>query len=254
MPDDKPKQEHPLANILINVIIPSVVLGILSKDPALQKVPRPWHIGPLWGMLVAVAIPLCYGIWYFIRSRKFNPFSALGLVGVALSGLIALYLWNADGTVKPNAGLYVGTSEALIPLILGLAILWSRKSGTPLIRVFLYNDTIFDVPKIEKAVAERSEILSYDSLLTTANRLFACSFFLSAVMNIAMALWFFRAFDEKAVGAREVYTGIVGTMRWAGFIAIGLPLMGILFLVLTRLLKGLRELTGLKDEELMMPR
>lgn len=254
MPDDKPKQEHPLANILVNVIIPSVVLGILSKDPALQKVPRPWHIGPLWGMLVAVAIPLGYGIWYFIQSRKFNAFSALGLVGVALSGLIALYLWNPDGTVKPNAGFFVGSSEALIPLFLGLAILWSRKSGTPLIRVFLYNDTIFDIPKIEQVVNERSEEPRYGSLLTTANRLFAFSFFLSALMNLAMALWFFRAFDEKAVGARDVYSGIMSTMRWAGFIAIGVPLMGILFLILTKLLKGLREITGLKDEELMMPR
>lgn len=254
MPDAKPKQEHPLANILINVVIPSVVLEVLSKDPTLQKVPRPWHIGPLWGMLVAVAIPLAYGIWYFFQSRKFNVFSALGLVGVALSGLIALYLWNADGTVKPNAGIYVGTSEALIPLILGLAILWSQRSGTPLIRVFLYNDSIFDVPKIERAVADRSEESRYGKLLGTANRLFAFSFFLSAVMNVVMVLWLFRAFDEKAAGARDAYTSIMSTMRWAGFLAIGLPLMGILIFILMKLLKGLKELTGLKDDELMLPR
>lgn len=254
MPDAKPKQEHPLANILINVVIPSVVLEVLSKDPTLQKVPRPWHIGPLWGMIVAIAIPLGYGIWYFIQSKKFNVFSALGLVGVALSGLIALYLWNADGTVKPNAGLYVGTSEALIPLILGLAILWSQRSGTPLIRVFLYNDSIFDIPKIERAVSDRSEESRYGSLLTSSNLLFACSFFLSAVMNLAMALWFFRAFDEAATGARETYSGIVGTMRWAGFLAIGLPLMGILIMILMKLLKGLKQLTGLKDDELLLPR
>ena len=51
----KPAQDHPLANILINVIIPVLILSYLSKDPALQetlgKVARPWHIGPIKAMI-----------------------------------------------------------------------------------------------------------------------------------------------------------------------------------------------------------
>jgi hypothetical protein len=258
MPEEKPKQEHPLINIFVNVLIPVMVLGTLSKDPEIQaklgKVAKPWHIGPLWAMIIALALPLAYGAWHFIKTRKGNFFSALGLISVGLSGGLTLYLWNADGTVKPNAGLLFGIKEGLIPLVLGIAILGSQRSATPLIRLFLYNDTIFDVPKIERKVAELSEQSRYEGLLKDATKLFAASFFLSAVMNVGLALWFFRGFDSTAIDALEKYNGIIGTLTWAGFVAIGAPLMGILFLILTRLLKGLRELTGMTDEELMLPR
>ncbi|WP_035608523.1 VC0807 family protein [Haloferula sp. BvORR071] len=258
MPETKPKPEHPLANILVNVIVPALVLSYLSKDPALQvklgKAVRPWHIGPLWAMIVALALPLGYGAWHFIQTRKANFFSAIGVVSVLATGLVTYYLWNKDGTVKPNAGLLFGIKEALIPLFLAFAILGSRKSQTPLIRLFLYNDTIFDVPKIESKIEERGETSRYAGLLDGATKLFAGSFFLSSLMNLGLAQWFFRGFDANAIDALETYNSLVGKLNWSGLIAIGVPLMGILFLILTKLLKGLRELTGLKDEELMLPR
>ncbi len=258
MPDDKPKQEHPLVNLLVNVVAPALILSYLSKDPAMQaKIGKPvhfWQLGPLWAMAVALAMPLGYGIWHFLQTRKGNFFSALGVINVLATGGVTLYLWNADGSVKPNAGLLYGVKEGLIPLCLGIAILSSQRSGTPLIRVFLYNDTIFDVPKIEAKIAERGEETRYAGLLNGATRIFAASFFLSAVMNVGMAQWFFRGFDSAALDALEKYNGIVGKMHWVGLLVIGVPLMGILFVILTRLLKGLKELTDLKDEELLMPR
>jgi hypothetical protein len=152
----KTTKEHPLANILINVIVPVLILSYLSKDPELQaklgKVARPWHIGPIYAMVAALALPLGYGAWAFVKTRKFNFFSGLGLVSVLLSGGLTVYLWNKDGTVKPNAGVLFGIKEALIPLVLGIAILTSHRSASPLIRVFLYNDSIFDIPKIENRV------------------------------------------------------------------------------------------------------
>lgn len=258
MPEEKPKPEHPLVNIFVNVLIPVMVLSYLSKDPEIQmklgKPVKPWHIGPLWAMIIALALPLGYGVWHFIKTRKGNFFSGLGLASVALSGGLTLYLWNADGSVKPNAGLLFGVKEGLIPLMLAFAVLGSQKSSTPLIRLFLYNDTIFDVPKIEKRIAERSEESRYRHLLKGATHLFAGSFFLSALMNVGIALWFFRGFDAKAIDALEKYNEIIGKLTWAGFVAIGVPLLGILFLILTKLLKGLRELTGYQDDDLMMPR
>ena len=106
MSEKKSPQDHPLANILINVIIPVLILSYLSKDPELQerlgKVARPWQIGPLKAMILALALPLGYGVWHFIKTRKGNFFSALGLISVLLSGGLTLYLWNANGTVKPR--------------------------------------------------------------------------------------------------------------------------------------------------------
>jgi hypothetical protein len=254
MPDPQAKtpQEHPLANILINVLIPVLVLSYLSKDPELQqklgKAVRPWHIGPLWAMVLALLPPLGYGIWHFVKTRKGNVFSAL------LTGGLTLYLWNADGTVKPNAGLLFGIKEASIPLVLAIAILTSHRSESPLIRVFLYNDSIFDIPKIEGRVAQMGVESGYQRLLLQATRFFAGSFVLSALMNLGLALWFFRDFDAMSAEALENYNGIVGKLTGWSFAIIGLPVMGILFVILIRLLKGLRELTGMDDKELMLPR
>jgi hypothetical protein len=259
MPDPKAKtpQEHPLANILINVLIPVLVLSYLSKDPELQqklgeKV-RPWHIGPLKAMILALLPPLGYGVWHFVKTRKGNVFSALGFISVLLTGGLTLYLWNKDGTVKPNAGLLLGLSEACIPLVLAVAILYSHRSPSPLIRVFLYNDSIFDIPKIERCIAERGMESNYQGLLWRATLVFAASFLLSSVMNVGVALWFFRGFDAGAVDALVTYNTIVGKLKIWSFAIIGIPVMGILFVILTRLLKGLRELTGMDDKELMMP-
>ncbi len=258
MADTKTHQEHPLANILINVLIPVLVLSYLSKDPALQeqlgKDAKPWHIGPIKALVVALALPLGYGIWHFIKTRKFNFFSGLGLFSVLLTGCLTVYLWNKDGTVKEHAGLLFGLKEAAIPLALGFAVFFSRRSTTPLLNVFLYNDSIFDIPKIEKRVDEKEETTAYGKLLDQANILFAGSFFLSSALNLLLALFFFRGFDRTAADALEVYNGIIGKLTGWGFAVIGIPLLVILYYTLQRLLKGLREITGYRDEELLLPR
>ncbi len=258
MPDPKKAQEHPLANILINVIIPVLVLSFLSKDPEIQeklgKSARPWHIGPLYAMIVALVLPLGYGIWHFIQTRKPNFFSGLGLISILLTGGLTLYLWNQDGSVKENAGLLFGIKEASIPLVLGIAILTSARTGTPLLNVFLYNDSIFDIPKIEKTVAQLGKTDAYQKLLRQSTRWFSGSFFTSSVMNLFLALWFFRGFDHKAIDALEQYNGIVGKLTGWGFAVIGVPILVFLFLILRHLLKGLNSITGMKDEELMLPR
>ncbi|GAA5482387.1 VC0807 family protein [Haloferula sargassicola] len=258
MSDPKTHQEHPLANIFVNVLIPVMVLSYMSKDPELQehlgKAVKPWHIGPLKAIIVALALPLGYGIWHFVKTRKFNFFSGLGLFSVLLTGGLTLYLWNKDGTVKEHAGLLFGIKEAAIPLALGIGVLLSRRSTTPLLNVFLYNDSLFDIPKIERAVEERDATAGYHQVKTQATLLFAASFFISCVLNLALAQWFFRGFDRTASDALETYNGIIGKLTGWGFAVIGIPLLVFLFFTLQRLLKGLREITGLKDEELLLPR
>lgn len=258
MPDKPTHQEHPLANIFINVLIPVLVLSYLSKDPDLQeqlgKDAKPWHLGPPIAIISALALPLGYGVWHFLKTRQFNFFSGLGLFSVLLTGGLTLYLWNPDGTVKPHAGLLFGLKEAAIPLALGFAVFFSRRSATPLLNVFLYNDSVFDIPKIEKRVDENDAATGYRLLLDKANLLFAGSFFLSSGLNLLLALWFFRDFDRSAQNALEVYNQLIGKLTGWGFAVIGIPLLAILFLTLQRLLKGLRELTGLKDDEILLPR
>lgn len=258
MPDPKPAQEHPLANILINVLIPVLALSYLSKDPEFQqaigKAVKPWHIGPVKALVVALAFPIGYGVWHFVKTRKGNFFSALGLASVLLTGGLTIFLWNKDGTVKPNADILFGLKEASIPFILGLAVIGSHFTNSPLLRVFLYSDSIFDIRKIENRVDEIQGRESYQKILFQATLLFAASFFISTFLNFGLAMYFLGDLDHTAANAREIYNEKVAKLTGWGFAVIGLPILVFLFFTLRRLLNHLGKLTGFKDDEMMLPR
>jgi hypothetical protein len=254
----KPAQDHPLANILINVLIPVLALSYLSKDPIIQEMlgkdTKFWHIGPMKALAVALAFPIGYGIWFFSKTKKMNFFSGLGLFSVLLTGGLTLFLWNKDGTVKENAAVLFGLKEASIPLVLGIVVVVSHWSKTPLLRTFLYSDSLFDVKRIEKKVAELNRESDYEKLLFNATLLFAMSFFVSTLLNFGLALFFLGDLNHAAADAREIYNAKVAKVTGWGFVVIGVPVMVFLFFTLKKLFSGLKRLTGLKEEELMMPR
>lgn len=249
----KPAQENPLANIFINVLIPVLALSYLSKEPSAAEA-KSWHIGPLYALFVALAFPIGYGLWFFVKTKKMNFFSALGLFSVLLTGGLTLFLWNKDGTVKENAAVLFGLKEASIPFVLGFAVIASHWSKTPLLRTFLYSDSIFDITKIEGKVNELGIQAEYNKVLLSSTILFGMSFFISTFLNFGLAMYFLGDLDHTAVDAREIYNEKVAKVTGWGFVVIGLPIMVFLFFTLRKLLGGLRNLTGYKDEELMMHR
>ncbi|MFZ9941856.1 MAG: hypothetical protein ACO3F7_06865, partial [Luteolibacter sp.] len=76
MAAEKNHQEHPLTNVLLNILIPVLALSYLSKDPEFQhaigKTVQPWHIGPVKALIVALTFPIAYGIRHFIKTRQAN--------------------------------------------------------------------------------------------------------------------------------------------------------------------------------------
>jgi hypothetical protein len=244
-PAKKKDQENPLVNLMVNVLVPVVALTALSKDDD-----KFWHIGPLYGMIVAVAFPVCYGTWYLISKRKVNFFSVLGIVSVLLTGGITLYVWNNDGTVKPNAAVLFAIKEAMIPTVFGILILGSHWSAKPLVRLFLYNPDLFDVPRIEKAVKQNSNEGEYNKALFTTTVIMSASFFLSAVMNYFLAMYFL----EGKAATKVAYNEALGNLTGWGYAVIAAPLMVIWLLALWMLVKRLKTLTELDTEKLMIPR
>ena len=248
-PPPRQQQENPLMNILINVLIPVVALGVLSKSSG-EGLLGFLHLGPVKGMLIAVALPLGYGIWFLIKHRKLNFFSILGVVSILLTGGLTIYLWNEDGTVKANAPMLFALKEAAIPLIFGVTILLSWWSKNPLVKVFLFNPDVFDVPKIEKHVAEKGTQNDFRKLLFEGNLWMGLSFFISTVMNFFLAMHFLSG----ATGSREAYNAAVGKLTGWGFLVIGLPIMVILVIIMIRLVKKLEAITGLSRDDIIMPR
>ena len=165
------QQDHPLANIMWNVLIPIVALSFLGKNG--DKI---WHIGPVAGMLVAVSLPVIYGVHHLIKTRKPNFFSILGIVSILLTGGIAIMAYKDNGTVDTAAPLWFALKEAAIPFVFGVTIFVSHWTKTPLIRVFLYNPDFFDIPSIEKRIKEKSAETDYKKLIFSGTLLLAGSF------------------------------------------------------------------------------
>lgn len=222
-----PPRENVWVNVFCNAILPGLLLTKLSK---------PERLGPVWALVVAVSIPLAYGIYDLIRRRKWNIFSVLGLVSTLLTG--GLGLMKVDN-------FWFAVKEAAIPLVLGLAIPISLKTKQPLVRELLYNDQVLDTHRIGVALSEHQAGARFDGLLRWASWVLAGSFFLSAVLNFGLARWIVTAEPGSPTHAEQL-----GRLNWISWPVIVLPSMAILVFALFRLLKGIEALTGLKGDEL----
>ncbi len=238
-------QDNPLANIMWNVLIPVVALSFLGKNGD-----KFWNIGPVWGMLVAVSLPLIYGIHHLIKTKKPNFFSILGVVSIVLTGGIAIMAYQDNGTVDEQAPLWFALKEAAIPFVFGITILISHWTKTPLVRVFLYNPDFFNIPLIEKRIKEKEKEPEYKKLIFSGTLLLAGSFFISMVMNYFLAMYFLNG----NTGSQEDFNSGVAKLTGWGFAVIGVPMLVILMITMWKFVSSLKKLTGMDNEEILLPR
>lgn len=244
------QQDSPLADILVNVLAPVLILSKCSKDGESF-----YHLGPYIAMGLALSIPLIYGIWHFAKLKKINVFSAVGLANVLLTGLITIYLYSSDDpSHRTHAPLLFGIKEAIQPLILGSLFLFTHKKKSPLFNAFIYNEGIFDHGRINKKLKENDKVEEHKHLLWTSTLLFFGSFCLSAAMNLGLAWYFLHDLDPSAENWKELYNEDVGRITGWGFLVIGVPLLVVGGFILARLIKGLKALTGLETEKILQAR
>ena len=241
----KKQQEHPLSNIMWNVLIPIVALSFLGRNGD-----KFWHVGPVPGMLIAVSLPLVYGIHHLLKTRKPNFFSILGVVSILLTGSIAIMAYKDNGTVDVGAPLWFALKEAAIPFVFGVTIFVSHWTKTPLIRVFLYNPEFFDIPSIEKRVQQASVEPAYKKLIFSGTLLLAGSFFISMVMNYFLAIYFL----ENNTDSQENFNDGVAKLTGWGFAVIGIPMLMILMIIMWRFVTGLKKITGMENDQILLPR
>lgn len=221
------KQENLLINLLCNVAAPALILAKLSGED---------RLGPVWSLVVALALPLSYGTWDLIARRKWNFFSILGVVSVLLTG--GLGLMKVDG-------FWFAVKEAAIPAIFGAAVIGSLWTRTPLVRTFLYNDKVLDTAKVQAVLVERGHVRDFENLLVRATVLLAAAFFISAALNFILA----RLLLRSPSGTPE-FNAELGKMTALSWPVIVLPSMAMTIGALWYLLAGIRRLTGLTLEDI----
>lgn len=225
MADTPKRPENLVLNLICNIAIPTLILMKFSSDK--------W-LGPVAGLLVALAFPFGYGVWDFTKRREMNLFSIIGFVSVLLSGGL--------GLLKVG-GIWFAVKDAAIPLVMGAAVLFSLRSKRPLVRTVLLNDQIIDVTRVEAALDARGERPGFDRLLVQASLGLAASFVMVAVLHFGVVYTVLRS-----PPGTEAFNNELGRVHMLSFVVVALPSMAALMFVLWRVIKGIERLTGLDGD------
>jgi hypothetical protein len=225
-PAPAPKRESLLLNLLLSIAIPVLILSKLSD-----------RLGARNALLLALAFPLGYGLYDAWRRRKFNFIAALGFLSTLATG--GLGLMRLDP-------FWFAVKEAAVPAIIGVMVLVSQWTKRPLVRTFLLNEEVMNLPRINAAIDGAGRRPEFERLLSSSSWLLAASFALSSTLNYLLARHLITAMPET-VEFNEQY----GKMLWWSWPVIVVPTMLVTVFALWRLIKGLQTVTGLKLEEIL---
>ncbi|WP_020533452.1 VC0807 family protein [Flexithrix dorotheae] len=225
--NQKKEKDSPLMNLVINIIIPSVILMKFSGEDKL---------GPVNGLIIALAFPLVYGIYDFIKKKKVNFISVLGLVSILITGIIGLLELDAH---------WIAVKEAAIPFIIGLVVIGSLWTPFPLVRKLLFNEQILNVGKINQILDDNGNREKFDKKMVTATYLLSASFLVSAILNYVLAKVII-----KSPSGTEAFNEELGQMTALSFPVIAVPSTIIMLLALWFLIAGIKKLTNLELKEI----
>lgn len=218
----------PWVEALVAILIPSIIL---------MKFSGPESLGAVNALLLALAFPLGWGFYDFSRRRKLNPFAALGLISVVLTGGIGLLQLDTQ---------WLAVKEAAVPGLIGLAVVISAHTRYPLVRVLLYTPTLLDVEQVRRQLEARGTERDFEARLRRATWMLGGTFFFSAAMNYFLATWVVTSPAGSAAFNEEL-----GRMTLLSYPVIALPATVMMMFVLYYLARVIRELTGLKLTELL---
>jgi hypothetical protein len=225
----KPKQQGGFfSNLIFNIIIPTVILTQFSDADSL---------GPVYGIVVALAFPIGFGIWDLLNSGKINAFSVIGIISVALTGGFSLLQLDPE---------YIAIKEAAIPGIIGLAVLLSNKTRFPLVKKLILNEQMINIPALTTALEKNNNVAMFEKKVKTSSVIVASSFFLSSALNYILA----KVLLVSPPGT-VAYNQELGKMTALSYPVIVVPSMIVLFLALWYLFSQMGKLTGQSIENFL---
>jgi len=224
----KPQTSHILLELVICVILPTVILKYLSGDD---------RLGPVYALIFGLSFPLGFGIFQFIKEKRFGFIPALGFISILLTSGIGLLGLDAK---------YIAIKEASIPLIIAVGTIISLKTPYPLVKTFIYNDKILQIDKVDDALAQSNNQSAFEKILKTATYILASSFLLSAFLNYALA----KYIVVSPSGTAE-FNDELGTMNLLSYPVITIPCMIVMVYAMMYLFRHIKRLTGLGFEEII---
>lgn len=187
-------------------------------------------------LVVALLFPIIYGGMDLVRNKKFNFISALGFISVLLTGGIGLLELDTR---------WLALKEALIPGLIGLAVLGSTFTRYPLMQKLVLNDTVLNLSLINERLKENGQSEAFERCLMSSNYLFASTFAFSSAMNYFLATWIVTSPSGTAAFNEEL-----GKMTLYSYPMIAIPSMLMMFGIFYYILRQVRTMTSLETEQI----
>ncbi|MDH4468429.1 MAG: hypothetical protein QE271_10245 [Bacteriovoracaceae bacterium] len=230
----KTKPNNPFIELIFNVVIPTFIMTKGTK-----------YLGnPTISLLVALCFPLGFLLFDLAKNKKWNFFAIIGLCSILLTGGLALFKVPYD---------WYPWKEALVPLLIGIFVLYSSFTVKPLIHMILFNPAMMDTEKLEVLMNDASMKQKIDHHLKISTIYFSLSFFLSSLLNYVLAVRVFVAIPSDLTTAiqEQMLNDQIAEMHIKSNLVIVLPCMVATVLVLIYLFYGLKKISGLGMNELM---
>lgn len=238
--EEKKKRENPLVSIFFNIVMPVMILTKLSKTGTVSFFGIEMEgLGPLKGLLIALAFPTVYFIWDYLKRKKTNFISIIGFVSILLTGVIGVFEFPSE---------WIAYKEASVPFIIGIALLISLKTPFPLVKKLLYNEEMMDVQKIDGILKETHQEDKFEKILVNATYIVAASFLLSTILNFVLAKILI-----KSPSGTEEFAQELGQMTGLSYVVIALPSCLVMMVALYYLFRSMTKITGLPLEKLLAP-
>lgn len=220
------KKENAFLNFGCNLVIPTIIMMKFSSEE---------YLGQVYGLIVALAFPLFYGLFDLFSAGKVNVFSILGLVSILMTGGIGLL--KLDRT-------WMIVKETAFPLVMGICVFVSEVMKKPLLRSIL--DKMIDLDKVREVYRNENKEEHFEKRLTKSSYLLCSTFFISALLNFLLAY-----FVLKGEPGSEEYVNSLGKMTGLSFPVIALPMTIMVGCILYYLLNGIKKETNVEIESFL---
>jgi len=222
-----PSQREAIAELVVNVAIPSAVLLWLSDADKL---------GPLWALLLALAPPAAWGIGSMVRAGRPSGLAVIAFGSVLLTGGVGLF------ELDPA---WIAVKEALVPTLFGIATLVSAPTSYAVIPTLMAR--LFDDAAIDGALTEASQQAAWQRANQSATVQVGVLFLLSAAGS-----WSLARYVVVSPPGTEAFNSELGWMTMLSVPALMVPMtLGMAF-VLSRVITRLEELTGEEYEHFLL--
>jgi hypothetical protein len=191
----------------------------------------------LRALLLGLAFPLGWGLWDGWRRRKLSWMAVLGVVSTVLTGGIGLLALDAK---------WLAVKEATVPGLIGLVIVGSLWTRTPLIHLLVFNASLFDVDRVNKALQAKGNGRAFETRLRQGTVVLAGTFFFSAVANYLLARWV-----VTSPAGTEAFNQELGRLTLLSYPVIAIPSMIMMMGLLYWLARQAKNLTGMDMTDML---